>query len=195
MTEAEKWELINSCKTSEELSEAILKVANPNGEIVGSRQIPWNVEQQASFVPEVINGSRPVKTLTGSYGIRRQAINIARFDTPIGVKELTPDEYQRACAHTAIYPNIGRNPYYTALGLGEAGEVQNLVKKLQRDSNGIITKELREKVGKELGDLMWYVAMTAFEFRLSLSVIMEGNIQKLNSRKDRGVLSGNGDDR
>jgi NTP pyrophosphatase (non-canonical NTP hydrolase) len=50
-------------------------------------------------------------------------------------------------------------------------------------------------MGKELGDVLWYVAQVATELGLDLDAIAEGNIEKLLSRQRRGVLSGSGDNR
>lgn len=108
---------------------------------------------------------------------------------------LSIKEYQERCRETAIYPNQGNNLYYPALGLGEAGEVQNVVKKIMRDHNGEATAEDKLNLRKELGDLMWYVATLATEAGLDLEVIMVANLEKLASRKQRGVIQGNGDNR
>ncbi|MEL7340628.1 MAG: MazG nucleotide pyrophosphohydrolase domain-containing protein [Bacteroidota bacterium] len=48
---------------------------------------------------------------------------------------------------------------------------------------------------KEMGDVLWYLAVGADEFGLSLSEIAAANIEKLASRKARGVIQGSGDDR
>jgi NTP pyrophosphatase (non-canonical NTP hydrolase) len=105
------------------------------------------------------------------------------------------DEYQKEALKTAMYPNIGNNPYYAALGLGEAGEIQNQVKKIMRDDDGIITEERRKNISKELGDLLWYVAITAQEFGLSLDAIAQQNIAKLAQRKENNTIQGDGDHR
>ena len=87
-------------------------------------------------------------------------------------------------------------PYaYPALGLGEAGEVQNKIKKIMRDNDGIVTKDIREAVKGELGGLLWYVAMTAKEMGLTLYEVGAYNILQLQDRAERGVLQGNGDNR
>ena len=107
------------------------------------------------------------------------------------------NEYQIEADKTAIYPgkgNIG-GLVYTALGLSEAGEVQGKVKKILRDKGGFLTPEDCIEIGKELGDTLWYIAQTATELNLSLDDIAKSNILKLQSRKERGVLQGNGDNR
>jgi len=50
-------------------------------------------------------------------------------------------------------------------------------------------------MGKELGDVLWYVAQLASELGLDLDRVAEANLEKLLSRQRRGVLSGSGDDR
>lgn len=105
-------------------------------------------------------------------------------------------DYQKKAWQTALYPDANNNPYYPALGLGgEVGEVLNKVKKIMRDHGGKITDEFRADLKKELGDVLWYVAALATELDLDLSDIAQDNIDKLTSRKERGVLSGSGDDR
>ena len=83
---------------------------------------------------------------------------------------------------------------YLALGLtGEAGEVANKVKKLIRDGGD--TPDKRKEIGKELGDVCWYLAVLAEELGSNLGKIMEDNLDKLEDRRARGVLGGSGDNR
>ena len=106
------------------------------------------------------------------------------------------DLYQDAAEATAVYPNKGDNLYYPALGLaGEAGEVCEKIKKIMRDQNGEFDQNNVEDLTKELGDVLWYVAMIAAELNLSLASVAEGNIAKLLDRKARGVIKGSGDER
>jgi NTP pyrophosphatase (non-canonical NTP hydrolase) len=106
------------------------------------------------------------------------------------------NEYQDRALDTAIYPNRGANFVYPALGLvGEAGEVADKLKKVIRDNDGILTDPVRDAVAKELGDVCWYIAVLAAELDYDLNEIMAMNLAKLNSRKERGVLSGSGDAR
>jgi NTP pyrophosphatase (non-canonical NTP hydrolase) len=104
------------------------------------------------------------------------------------------NEYQKEAAKTAIYPHIGDNIYYPALGLcGEAGEVAEKVKKAMRD--GTPRHELRVHVAKELGDVLWYCAQLATELDLTLNQIAHLNVTKLRHRNEHGTLNGSGDDR
>lgn len=84
---------------------------------------------------------------------------------------------------------------YLALGLaGEAGEVADKVKKLIRDG-GEGGKEFTDALILELGDVLWYVAQLATFIGVDLEWVAWKNINKLQSRQDRGVISGSGDNR
>ena len=103
-------------------------------------------------------------------------------------------EYQRRSRETAVYPHLGENLVYPALGLcGEAGETAEKIKKAIRDDGGVLTEERREALAAELGDVLWYVAQLATEAGLELDRIAEENLAKLLSRKERNVLQGSGD--
>lgn len=110
---------------------------------------------------------------------------------------MTLEEYQKATNETTVYPkenNLGI--IYTTLGLAsEAGEVAGKYKKVIRDMNGAITEEVRKEMGKEVGDVLWYVSQVCTELELSLEEVAAANLEKLQSRKERGRLAGNGDDR
>jgi NTP pyrophosphatase (non-canonical NTP hydrolase) len=70
------------------------------------------------------------------------------------------------------------------------------VKKLIRDGADEETLEQKKiEIGYELGDVLWYCAMLAREVDINLGHIMEKNIEKLHSRKERGTLGGSGDNR
>lgn len=105
------------------------------------------------------------------------------------------DDYQKDALTTAIYPEQYKI-IYPALGLtGEAGEVSDKVKKVIRDSNTVFTDEKKTEIAKELGDVLWYVAVLSNDIGFSLSDIAKMNIEKLASRKQRNVISGSGDNR
>jgi len=103
---------------------------------------------------------------------------------------MTFEEYQKLAATTAIYPENYRI-VYPALGLaGEAGEVAEKVKKFVRD--GTLDKE---SLKKELGDVLWYISALSRDLDISLDDVASRNIEKLQSRAQRGVLRGSGDNR
>ena len=105
-------------------------------------------------------------------------------------------EYQRQSRETAVYPDLGRNLVYPALGLcGEAGEAAEKIKKAIRDDGGVLTDDRQAALAAELGDVLWYVAQLATEAGLDLEEIAAGNLEKLASRQRRRVLQGSGDER
>ncbi len=96
------------------------------------------------------------------------------------------EEYQSKASVTALYPKRLSNLEYPTLGLaGEAGEVANIVKKIQRDFKGVITDEIRHKLKDELGDVLWYISACADELGLTLEEIAQFNMEKLAARHQR----------
>lgn len=105
-------------------------------------------------------------------------------------------DYQKQSKKTALYPAIGHKIVYPALGLaGEAGEVANKIKKIFRDNDGDISESKTKELNKELGDVLWYVAQVASELGLDLDEVAQLNLDRLNSRFERGVIQGDGDNR
>lgn len=126
----------------------------------------------------------------------------------------TLDKYQELATKTAIYPGVG-TPLgldYCALKLnGEAGELAEHVGKAMRDDELImiaerqgcvatvvfsdLTPDRKDKIIKEVGDILWYLSAICNELGIKLSDAALGNLQKLNGRTERGTLTGSGDDR
>jgi NTP pyrophosphatase (non-canonical NTP hydrolase) len=113
------------------------------------------------------------------------------------------DDYQEKAATTDMLGDgsamtDANNPAYVAkvLGLaGEAGEVAEKYKKIIRDKKGVVSHTDKDEIAKELGDVLWYVAMLAAYLGVPLSQVADLNITKLSSRKQRGVQRGSGDNR
>ena len=112
---------------------------------------------------------------------------------------MTLDEYQAQARTTAVYPEEARVLYPTLKLAGEAGEVAEKLGKLMRDEGFLpgetLRQEQRDALAKELGDVLWYVANLAADLGLSLEGVGRINLEKLASRRDRGVLGGSGDER
>jgi len=105
-------------------------------------------------------------------------------------------EYQKESRKTAVYPKLGDDFIFPTLGLaGEVGEVVEKVKKVIRDENGTMDSKSKEMIKKELGDVLWYMSQLASELGIDLDDIANDNINKINSRKIRGKLNGEGDNR
>lgn len=85
------------------------------------------------------------------------------------------------------------NREYLVYGLGaEAGEVLDVFAKAVRDNQGVVPLE---PLKKELGDTLFFVAMIAKKYGMTLDDVAISNVIKLRSRKERGVLKGSGDER
>lgn len=81
---------------------------------------------------------------------------------------------------------------YALFGLsGEVGELHGYLAKAIRDGFEPDTDHLK----KELGDILWFLAAIADDIGLDLKDIAANNLIKLESRKARNVIQGNGDNR
>jgi NTP pyrophosphatase (non-canonical NTP hydrolase) len=85
---------------------------------------------------------------------------------------------------------------YPALGLAsEAGEVAGVVAKCIRDRKSLSLAELPTLLLPELGDVLWNLAVLAYNVGLTLEDVAKYNIEKLTDRVNRGVIGGSGDHR
>ncbi len=124
------------------------------------------------------------------------------------------DWYQERTAETAIYgdsiwkllyssgvlkdsSNVARllRISYVGMGLGEVGEIQNKLKKIIRDSEGIITEQVKDAIKGEIGGALWYLSQLCNELEIKLGDCAEYNVEQLASRAKRNVLKGSGDNR
>jgi NTP pyrophosphatase (non-canonical NTP hydrolase) len=110
---------------------------------------------------------------------------------------MTFDEYQKKALTTLIrHPSPEMNKSIMVMGIiGEAGEVVEKWKKIVAYRDGVVTAEDKAELGKELADVIWYIAVMADELGLSLDDLMQQNVEKLASRKARGTQRGAGDNR
>jgi len=110
---------------------------------------------------------------------------------------MTFDEYQQQ-ARTTMHNNLDPLMAQTILAMGvagEAGEVLEKWKKIVVYKKGKVSKKDKDELAKELGDVVWYIAVMAHDLGLSFDDIMGRNVEKLKSRKARGVIAGAGDNR
>lgn len=107
------------------------------------------------------------------------------------------DEYQKQALSTVLTTDDRfKDLLHWVLGInGESGEIAEKVKKIIRDKNGKVSAEDKKELAKEIGDVLWYLAVFAEDLGMSLEDIAKQNLDKLQSRKQRGVLGGSGDNR
>jgi len=106
------------------------------------------------------------------------------------------NDYQKQAKTTAVYTSADQQLVCTVLGLnGEAGEVAEKIKKVIRDKNSVVSDLDRVEIQKELGDVLWYLAVLADTLGLELEAVAAMNLEKLRSRMNRGAIHGQGDNR
>jgi len=106
------------------------------------------------------------------------------------------NDYQIKASATARQKNANNELFHLLLGLcGESGEIAEKMKKIIRDQNSDFSQLDVEDIKKELGDVLWHVAILAKYFDISLDDVAQANIDKLASRMRRGVVGGSGDNR
>ena len=97
------------------------------------------------------------------------------------------DDYQTKAVRTASRDGDPQMAL-AVLGLGltgEAGEAADLIKKHVGHGHPLDVAKLE----KELGDVLWYIAVTAWQLGIPLSHIATKNIEKLWQRYPAGFSS------
>ncbi len=97
---------------------------------------------------------------------------------------MTVNEYQKL-AMVTLNPALSKKDVLIngVMGLcGEAGEAIDIVKKHLAQGHDLD----REKLVKELGDIAWYLAETAWALEVPLEEVLQRNIDKLKARYPRG---------
>lgn len=97
---------------------------------------------------------------------------------------MTGNEYQHL-AMTTLNPALSKQDVLLngVMGLcGESGETIDIVKKHLHQGHPLD----RDKLVKELGDIAWYLAETAYALDVELDAVLEANIVKLKDRYPEG---------
>ena len=116
------------------------------------------------------------------------------------------NEYQEKAMSTCM--QSCNNFAYMSYGLaGEVGELMGKIAKHIRkenisiDNNQLIDNDEKlsrvdiELIISELGDIQWFVSGLAQSLGYSLEEVCEYNLEKLQSRKQRNKIDGDGDNR
>ena len=77
---------------------------------------------------------------------------------------------------------------------GETGEVLEIFKKFYRGDYNQKFLDY-DKIRKEIGDVLYYLAMLCNNLGMKLDDVAEVNLFKLKSRKKRNKIKGDGDER
>lgn len=99
---------------------------------------------------------------------------------------MTPNEYQKLALRTASEKALQDPVLNGVLGLGgESGECLEIVKKERFHDHELDIHSM----ARELGDVAWYLALTAYGIGYDFDKILEINIDKLKERYPEGFLS------
>lgn len=125
-------------------------------------------------------------------------------------KELTLNQYQEQAMSTCM-DSCNNYSYMMDNLAAEVGEFSGKIAKAKRkkmirfteDGNIEFTEDVTIGEGldfhtelmKEAGDILWQLSGLCHVFGWSLADVGQGNLDKLASRKQRGVIDGNGDNR
>ena len=100
---------------------------------------------------------------------------------------MTINEYQKLAMKT-LNPELSKKDVLIngVMGLcGESGEAIDIVKKWLAQGHELD----KVKLAKELGDIAWYLAETAYALEIPLEDILRGNIEKLAKRYPEGFAA------
>ena len=102
----------------------------------------------------------------------------------IGEQKMNANEYQKLALRT-LNPDLSKKDILIngVMGLcGESGEAIDIVKKHLAQGHPLD----KDALVRELGDIAWYLAETAYALDTDLSSVLEENIEKLRRRYPTG---------
>lgn len=111
-------------------------------------------------------------------------LRLARIKIQGGSGKMTANEYQKEALRT-LNPELDKKDVLIngVMGLcGEAGECIDVVKKHLAQGHELD----RENLIKELGDVAWYLAETAYALDVELDEVLQRNLDKLRARYPQG---------
>lgn len=116
------------------------------------------------------------------------------------------NDYQTK-ALTTCMPSCNNFSYMFLNLVGEIGELASKIAKAIRKDEASINRnnleipigcrsyEQRQALLGEVGDCLWQLSGVCYTLGFTLEEVAEYNLNKLASRKERGVIDGNGDNR
>lgn len=119
---------------------------------------------------------------------------------------MTLNEYQKKAMSTCM-PSCENFAYMMLNLVGEVGELSSKVAKAIRKNEVSIDNEMLLPIGyafpehflddvrAEAGDILWQLSGLCEVLGFPLEEVAQKNLDKLASRKKRGVIDGNGDNR
>ena len=105
---------------------------------------------------------------------------------------MTLNDYQNYARNTATYKDgISKSTYM----LYESSlNVANIIRDIE-DINGKISDEDKDKIIQALGDSLWYLTNAASDLGVSLEIIAQSNIDKINYKHRMEVIQAVSEDK
>jgi NTP pyrophosphatase (non-canonical NTP hydrolase) len=158
----------------------------PNRNITLLPGEPILLRRKPDGTVEMVQNSGIIPT-TATRREERRGVEDKKLELEVTGSQITTlGGYQMAAARTMNREADGDrriNLSGWALGLaGEAGEVADHIKKYIKHGHPLD----RDRVKKELGDVLWYVAVMALELDIALEDVANANIEKLKARYPQG---------
>lgn len=154
------------------------------------REKVWREEYEKQILDEIVE---PINQKILISKLAAKTLKDKRNDEIANEKEsstMTINEYQSHALRTESRIVADPVPYIRVLeglmGLnGEAGEAIDIMKKVLFQAHEFD----REHLAKELGDIAWYLAITADAIGYDLEAILRMNVEKLKARYPDGFNS------
>jgi NTP pyrophosphatase (non-canonical NTP hydrolase) len=124
-----------------------------------------------------------------------------KFGDDFPVDSMSFGDFTTYQQFTATTDKAGTNLNCVLGMMGECGEVAEKLKKLTRTEHleNIpfldFPEDVRKDLAMEAADILWYASRFVARLGFRLGDVVKMNVDKLSSRKDRGVLHGKGDNR
>ena len=133
-------------------------------------------------------GMKHIATIAGKYEKLGRIYDAEVYEIRNALRRaLTVNEYQQMAMVTLNSALEKKDVLINGvMGLcGESGEAIDIVKKWLAQGHELD----KEKLAKELGDIAWYLAETAYALDIPLEDIFRGNIEKLKKRYPEGFAA------
>lgn len=105
--------------------------------------------------------------------------------------EMSISDFSSSAKESASYPGVGGNVMYPILGMTNtvgrmSAHIQSMVV-----GGGRMTEEVRKRLTRDLGGILWHVAMVAHELSTTMDDVARKEIERM---KSEGPPSGEGTD-
>lgn len=147
--------------------------------------------ESGELIAKIDDGSTH-EAIQGEIGDVLWYVSNVAYDAGLTLTDVIGCDPSSAFAAMAVLPTSDDWTEDLAIAVGKVCEV---VKKTDRDDAGVLTEERQVKIQLGLRDVLFLMQDISFECSATLTDVAQANLDKLASRKVRGVLGGDGDNR